>query len=227
MAPKSAKKKKQTLALVVSTPEMANGHKRKAQSDSGRKKGKKKKGESSTVPSFERNYLYFPKDKAQERYNLDFSLRKVDLSDEIKRVLKAISDEYNEKILKRMGYELIDNKWILKPTKKREEESALIGKEPSWSRSAKKTLFPEFEEVEMDMRGWKKMRQMKKEMRLFRLGKEEWEEDESEKVEDKEEEKGEEYAEKENEENEEKEVEQEDEQEKGNDENQEKEMADR
>ena len=33
---------------------------------------------------------------------------KVDLNDEIKRVPKAISDEYNEKTLKRMGYELKD-----------------------------------------------------------------------------------------------------------------------
>ena len=34
----------------------------------------------------------------------------IDLNNEIKRLPKAISDEYDEKALKRMGYELKDNK---------------------------------------------------------------------------------------------------------------------
>ena len=37
-----------------------------------------------------------------------FKYFKVDLNNEIKRVHKAISDEYNEKTLKRMGYEVKD-----------------------------------------------------------------------------------------------------------------------
>ena len=59
----------------MSTPEMAKGQKRKAQDDSGKQNGKKKKGESSSAPS-EHNTLYFDEDSDQERYNLDFSLRK-------------------------------------------------------------------------------------------------------------------------------------------------------
>ena len=38
----------------------------------------------------------------------------IDLNNEIKRVPKAISDEYNEKTLKMMGYELKNNKWTPK-----------------------------------------------------------------------------------------------------------------
>ena len=51
--------------------------KKKTQEDLGKKKGKKKKGESSTAKTIERNPLYFAKDEAYERYNLDFSLRKI------------------------------------------------------------------------------------------------------------------------------------------------------
>ena len=66
---------------MVSTPEMDKGRKRKAQDDSGKgkrkKKKKKKKEESSSTLTFERNTFYFVEDTSQERYNLDFSLRKV------------------------------------------------------------------------------------------------------------------------------------------------------
>ena len=44
-----------------------------------------------------------------------------------------------------MGYELIDSKWTLKPTKKREKKSASKEKAPSGSRSAKRSLTPELE----------------------------------------------------------------------------------
>ena len=77
MAPKSAKPKKQLLVLVVSTPTVGKGQKSKVKDDSGKGKGKKKKGESSFAPALERNVLYFAEDKAQERCNDDFSLRKV------------------------------------------------------------------------------------------------------------------------------------------------------
>ncbi|GFY99249.1 hypothetical protein Acr_13g0006500 [Actinidia rufa] len=78
MAPKwrrSTRKKKQYWDLVVSTPEQSKGQKRKAMEDSG--KGKKKKGESSSNVNQERDPLYFLEDRDLERYNLDFSLRKV------------------------------------------------------------------------------------------------------------------------------------------------------
>ena len=39
-----------------------------------------------------------------------FKYYKIDLNDKIKRVPKAISDEYNEKTLKRMRYEFKNNK---------------------------------------------------------------------------------------------------------------------
>ncbi|GFZ12043.1 hypothetical protein Acr_23g0004280 [Actinidia rufa] len=76
MALKSAKSKKQSLALVVLTPTMAKGQKRKSKVDPSKEKGKKK-GESTFVPALKRNVLYFNEDKSQERYNIDFSLRKV------------------------------------------------------------------------------------------------------------------------------------------------------
>ena len=75
-----------------------------------------------------------------------FRYFKVDLSDEVKRVPKSISEEYNEKTLKQMGYELIDNKWTLKPTNKREEESRSKGKEPLGSE------MPEVEGFKTDVR---------------------------------------------------------------------------
>ncbi|GFS30444.1 hypothetical protein Acr_00g0011930 [Actinidia rufa] len=78
MAPKSMKSKKHSLALVVLTPDMSKGQKRKATGNSRKgKRRKTKKGESSSAPALERNMLYFGKDNSQERYNLDFSLRKV------------------------------------------------------------------------------------------------------------------------------------------------------
>ena len=74
---KSSKPKKQSLALVVSTPTMAKGQKRKATNDLSKEKGKNKKRESSSALVLEWNTLYLDKDMSQERYNLDFSFRKV------------------------------------------------------------------------------------------------------------------------------------------------------
>ena len=53
-----------------------------------------------------------------------FKYFKVDLNDEIKRTPKAISDEYNEKTLKQMGYELKNNQWTPKSSKKMAERSS-------------------------------------------------------------------------------------------------------
>ncbi|XP_057459244.1 uncharacterized protein LOC130749902 [Actinidia eriantha] len=50
---------------------MAKGQKRKPQGNSGKEKGKKKKGETSSAPSFERNTLYFAEDAGQERMEVD------------------------------------------------------------------------------------------------------------------------------------------------------------
>ena len=82
MAPKmtrSSRKKKQSWALVVSTPEAPKSQKRKASVDTPKEKGKKQKGESSASgsASLERDPLYFLEDRDLERYNLDFSIRKV------------------------------------------------------------------------------------------------------------------------------------------------------
>ena len=44
--------------------------------DQGKEK-KSKKGESTSTIALERNELYFDEDKSQERYNIDFSFRKV------------------------------------------------------------------------------------------------------------------------------------------------------
>ena len=72
-----------------------------------------------------------------------FKYFKVDLNDEIKRVPKAISDEYNEKTLKRMGYELKDTKWTPKPVNKRKEERVSKEKAISGNESAKRSRGPE------------------------------------------------------------------------------------
>ena len=77
MAPKSTKSKKQSLALVLSTPTMARGQKRKSKDYYSKDKGKNKKGESTSVLALERNVPYFDEDKSQERYNIDFSIHKV------------------------------------------------------------------------------------------------------------------------------------------------------
>ena len=58
---------------------MAKGQKRKSKGDPSKEKGRKNKGESTSVPTLERNVLYFDEDKSQERYNVDFSLRKVSI----------------------------------------------------------------------------------------------------------------------------------------------------
>ena len=57
-----------------------------------------------------------------------FKFFRVNLDDETIRVPKAVSDEYNEKTLKRMGYELVNNQWIHKFSKKVEEGSSSKGK---------------------------------------------------------------------------------------------------
>ena len=62
---------------MVSTPTTIISQKRKSKDDPNKDKGKKKKGESSFAPALERNVLYFAEDKAQERYNNEFSLQKV------------------------------------------------------------------------------------------------------------------------------------------------------
>ena len=80
-----------------------------------------------------------------------FKYFKVDLSDKIKCVPKAISEEYNEKILKRMGYELKDNKWTPKSSKKNVKGSAVKEKGPSRSGTAKKSLASKFEGSEMNL----------------------------------------------------------------------------
>ena len=73
---KPKKRSKSSLALVVSTPEITKGWKKKAQGEMGKEKGKKKR-ESYSNPIFEHDTLYFAEVETQERYDLDFSLRKV------------------------------------------------------------------------------------------------------------------------------------------------------
>ena len=50
-----------------------------------------------------------------------------------------------------MGYELKNNKWTLKLTKKKEEESASKEKTPLGSGSAKRSLAPELEGSEINL----------------------------------------------------------------------------
>ena len=78
----------------------------------------------------------------------------VDLNDERKRTLKAINNEYNEKTLKHMGYELKNNKWTPKPVKKKEETSSSKEKGSMWSGNARKTSISEVDEFEMSMLGF-------------------------------------------------------------------------
>ncbi|GFZ00198.1 hypothetical protein Acr_13g0015970 [Actinidia rufa] len=153
MAPKSTRsssKKRQSLALVVSTPTMVAGQKRKAQSDVVKEKSKKKMGESSLTHYMERDPLYILEDRDKER---------VDLDNEIVRIPKPVSDEYNENILKRMGYELKGNQWTPKPSKKIREESSSKGKEPMESER------PKVEGFEVEMRAF--MVQMSDSMKLL------------------------------------------------------------
>ena len=82
MAPKttrSTRKKSQSWALVVSTPDAPRGQKRKAGVDTPKEKSKKQKGETSAASSapLDRDPMYFLEDRDWERYNLDFSIRKV------------------------------------------------------------------------------------------------------------------------------------------------------
>ena len=56
------------------------GQKRKLKEDSRKDNGKgkkSKKGEFTSTVALERNELYFNEDKAQEMYNIDFSIRNV------------------------------------------------------------------------------------------------------------------------------------------------------
>ena len=53
-----------------------------------------------------------------------FKFFKIDLNNEKMRTPKSISDEYNEKTLKRIGYIIKNNKWTPKPIKKIGEGSA-------------------------------------------------------------------------------------------------------
>ena len=69
-----------------------------------------------------------------------FKYFKIDLSNEKTRTPKPISDEYNEKTLKRMGYVLKNNIWTPKLTKKTIKESTSKEKAPSGSGSARKSL---------------------------------------------------------------------------------------
>ncbi|GFY97518.1 hypothetical protein Acr_12g0000590 [Actinidia rufa] len=130
----------------------------------------------------------------------------INLDDEIKWVPKAISVEYNEKTLKRMGYELQDNKWTPKPENKKGEASGSKEKSPSRSGSVGKTLISKIKGLETSILGVmaqmqesmqklhvkvgnvsarlllleKKMQEMDKKMDLQKKGKENLEESESE-----------------------------------------------
>ena len=54
-----------------------------------------------------------------------------------------------------IGYELKNNKWTPKPTKRKEEESTLKKKEPSRGGSGEKIVIPKIEGFEMAMLGFK------------------------------------------------------------------------
>ena len=92
-----------------------------------------------------------------------FKFFKLDLNDEIKRAPKAISDEYNDKILKHMGYELKNNKWTPKLIKKKEEASISKEKAPSGNGYTRKTLVSKVEGFKMSMLGlWLKCKNLSK-----------------------------------------------------------------
>ena len=75
------------------------------------------------------------------------------------RILKAISDEYNEKNLRRMRYELIGNQWTLKQSKKIKKGGSSKGKEKMESEGV------EVEGFEVEMREF--MSQMSESMKLL------------------------------------------------------------
>ncbi|XP_057472013.1 uncharacterized protein LOC130760642 [Actinidia eriantha] len=75
------------------------------------------------------------------------------------RTPKVVSDEYNEKTLKRMGYELKGNQWTPKQLKKIGEGSSSKGKEPMESERPKVGKF------EVEMRAF--MVQMSDSMKLL------------------------------------------------------------
>ena len=130
-----------------------------------------------------------------------FKYFKIDLNNEKKRTPKSISDEYNKKTLNRIWYILKNNKWTPKPTKKIGEGSTSKEKTPFGSsfrqKSAKKTSIHECEGNEMEMGVFmakvielleklnkkaniaatkllfleQKVRELKKEVKLLRMGK--------------------------------------------------------
>ncbi|GFS30312.1 hypothetical protein Acr_00g0011330 [Actinidia rufa] len=67
-----------------------------------------------------------------------FKFFRVDLSDEAIRIPRVVSDEYNEKTLKRMGYELKGSQWTLKSSKRERGEGSSKGKEPMDSETPEK-----------------------------------------------------------------------------------------
>ncbi|XP_057482018.1 uncharacterized protein LOC130768945 [Actinidia eriantha] len=75
------------------------------------------------------------------------------------RIPKSVSDEYNEKILKRMGYELKGNQWTPKPSKKIGEGNSSKEKDPMESERT------EVEGFEVEMRAF--MTQMSDSMKLL------------------------------------------------------------
>ncbi|GFS41456.1 hypothetical protein Acr_00g0074460 [Actinidia rufa] len=77
-----------------------------------------------------------------------FKYFRVDFNDEVIRVPKAVSDEYNEKTFKRMGYKLKGGQWILKSSKKVRGESSSKGNEPIESE------VPETESFKTEMRAF-------------------------------------------------------------------------
>lgn len=136
-----------------------------------------------------------------------FKYFKIDLNNKKKQVPKAISDWYNEKTLKKVGYVLKNNKWTPKQSKKIGKESVSKEKAPSESKSAKKSSVHKFEGSEGELSGFmvqvlelsqklnkkvdnaairlllleKKVRELKKEVHLLKLGKGSIEEEEKDK----------------------------------------------
>ncbi|GFS35656.1 hypothetical protein Acr_00g0041300 [Actinidia rufa] len=77
-----------------------------------------------------------------------FKYFKVDLDNKVMQTPKAVSDEYNEKTLKQMGYDVKGNQWTPKHSKKIGKGSSSKGKEPMDSE------VPETEGFEIEMRAF-------------------------------------------------------------------------
>ena len=82
-----------------------------------------------------------------------FKYFKIDLSNEKTRNSKPISDEYNEKTLKMMGYVLKNNNWAPKSSKKTIEESTSKEKALSGSSSKPKSA-KKLEGTEIEISGF-------------------------------------------------------------------------